>query len=179
MFTNNISAQIFIEDDDDFFNPLRREGMHVNVMEKGNVVGNKAKEDGMLIPTKIFGNVVKDIKVDHMETKAGEDIKLTQMVINFSKNDRGLSRAKGPTVQRKPLKHRDYEVDLDSRLGKTQVLSYDAKCLALISKSGPCEGKEVKRTHKFHFEEIGHVYLWLEPANCTNLQSLVFLGFYR
>lgn len=29
--------------------------------------------------------------------------------------------AKGPPVQRKPLKHRDYEVDLESRLGKTQV----------------------------------------------------------
>ncbi|KAG5525432.1 hypothetical protein RHGRI_031926 [Rhododendron griersonianum] len=29
--------------------------------------------------------------------------------------------AKGPPVQRKPLKHRDYEVDLNSRLGKTQV----------------------------------------------------------
>ena len=24
-------------------------------------------------------------------------------------------------MQRKPLKHRDYEVDLESRLGKTQV----------------------------------------------------------
>ncbi|KAI3501586.1 hypothetical protein L1887_29472 [Cichorium endivia] len=36
-----------------------------------------------------------------------------------------------------------------------------------------CEGKGVKRTHKFRFEEIGHVYLGLEPANCTNLQSLM------
>jgi len=26
-------------------------------------------------------------------------------------------------VQRQPLKHRDYEVDLDSRLGKTQVVT--------------------------------------------------------
>ncbi|KAK1295496.1 hypothetical protein QJS10_CPA16g01629 [Acorus calamus] len=33
------------------------------------------------------------------------------------------SKAKGPAVQRKPLKHRDYEVDLDSRLGKTQVVT--------------------------------------------------------
>ncbi|KAL5996331.1 hypothetical protein ACLOJK_026408 [Asimina triloba] len=31
--------------------------------------------------------------------------------------------AKAPPVQRKPLKHRDYEVDLDSRLGKTQVVT--------------------------------------------------------
>lgn len=30
--------------------------------------------------------------------------------------------AKGPPVQRKPLKNRDYEVDLSSRLGKTQVV---------------------------------------------------------
>ncbi|KAF2559602.1 hypothetical protein F2Q68_00018225 [Brassica cretica] len=29
--------------------------------------------------------------------------------------------AKGPPVQRAPLKHRDYHVDLESRLGKTQV----------------------------------------------------------
>ncbi|KAB5529166.1 hypothetical protein DKX38_019247 [Salix brachista] len=35
---------------------------------------------------------------------------------------RGKSKSKGPPVQRKPLKHRDYEVDLDSRLGKTQFL---------------------------------------------------------
>ncbi|KAJ6974000.1 zinc finger matrin-type protein 2 [Populus alba x Populus x berolinensis] len=34
-----------------------------------------------------------------------------------------LCAAKGPPVQRKPLKHRDYEVDLDSRLGKTQVVT--------------------------------------------------------
>lgn len=32
-----------------------------------------------------------------------------------------LFPAKGPPVQRKPLKHRDYVVDLESRLGKTQV----------------------------------------------------------
>ncbi|KAM6559270.1 hypothetical protein CsatA_028509 [Cannabis sativa] len=38
-----------------------------------------------------------------------------------------LIAAKGPPVQRKPLKHRDYEVDLESRLGKTQVLS-KAEC---------------------------------------------------
>ncbi|RVW97943.1 Zinc finger matrin-type protein 2 [Vitis vinifera] len=31
--------------------------------------------------------------------------------------------SKGPPVQRKPLKHRDYEVDLESRLGKTQVVT--------------------------------------------------------
>ncbi|XP_042516251.1 zinc finger matrin-type protein 2-like [Macadamia integrifolia] len=33
------------------------------------------------------------------------------------------SKSKGPPVQRKPLKHRDYEVDLVSRLGKTQVVT--------------------------------------------------------
>ncbi|KAL0375816.1 UNVERIFIED_CONTAM: Zinc finger matrin-type protein 2 [Sesamum calycinum] len=32
-------------------------------------------------------------------------------------------RPRGPPVQRKPLKHRDYEVDLESRLGKTQVVT--------------------------------------------------------
>ncbi|KAL3538254.1 hypothetical protein ACH5RR_001620 [Cinchona calisaya] len=33
------------------------------------------------------------------------------------------SKSKGPPVQRKPLKHRDYQVDLESRLGKTQVVT--------------------------------------------------------
>ncbi|CAL9207538.1 unnamed protein product [Musa hybrid cultivar] len=33
------------------------------------------------------------------------------------------SKEKAPPVQRKPLKHRDYEVDLESRLGKTQVVT--------------------------------------------------------
>lgn len=33
------------------------------------------------------------------------------------------SKAKAPPVQRKLLKHRDYEVDLESRLGKTQVVT--------------------------------------------------------
>uniref|UniRef100_A0A1D1ZJV1 Zinc finger matrin-type protein 2 n=2 Tax=Anthurium amnicola TaxID=1678845 RepID=A0A1D1ZJV1_9ARAE len=32
-------------------------------------------------------------------------------------------KAKSPPLQRKPLKHRDYEVDLSSRLGKTQVVT--------------------------------------------------------
>lgn len=36
---------------------------------------------------------------------------------------RSKSKSKGPPIQRKPLKHRDYEVDLDSRLGKTQVVT--------------------------------------------------------
>ncbi|KAE8733403.1 Zinc finger matrin-type protein 2 [Hibiscus syriacus] len=35
----------------------------------------------------------------------------------------GRGKSKGPPVQRKPLKHRDYEVDLESRLGKTQVVT--------------------------------------------------------
>ncbi|XP_012833821.1 PREDICTED: zinc finger matrin-type protein 2 isoform X2 [Erythranthe guttata] len=33
------------------------------------------------------------------------------------------TKSSGPPVQRKPLKHRDYEVDLESRLGKTQVVT--------------------------------------------------------
>ncbi|GAA0175372.1 RNA processing factor [Lithospermum erythrorhizon] len=35
----------------------------------------------------------------------------------------GKSKARGPPVQRKPLKQRDYHVDLESRLGKTQVVT--------------------------------------------------------
>ncbi|XP_072967449.1 uncharacterized protein [Typha angustifolia] len=39
--------------------------------------------------------------------------------------DEGRFKSKDKTspVQRKPLKHRDYEVDLESRLGKTQVVT--------------------------------------------------------
>ncbi|KAI3953974.1 hypothetical protein MKW98_017798, partial [Papaver atlanticum] len=33
------------------------------------------------------------------------------------------SKFKGPPVQRQPLKRRDYEVELNSRLGKTQVVT--------------------------------------------------------
>ncbi|KAF6165589.1 hypothetical protein GIB67_021859 [Kingdonia uniflora] len=36
---------------------------------------------------------------------------------------RSSSKSKVPAVQRQPLKHRDYEVDLESRLGKTQVVT--------------------------------------------------------
>ncbi|KAI9185394.1 hypothetical protein LWI28_006796 [Acer negundo] len=38
-------------------------------------------------------------------------------------DDKLKSKSKGPPVQRKPLKHRDYIVDLESRLGKTQVVT--------------------------------------------------------
>ncbi|MCO5607891.1 hypothetical protein L7F22_062093 [Adiantum nelumboides] len=37
--------------------------------------------------------------------------------------DRHRSKGRVPHIQRKPLKHRDYEVDLTSRLGKTQVVT--------------------------------------------------------
>lgn len=36
---------------------------------------------------------------------------------------RHKGKSRGPLVQRKPLKNRDYEVDLTSRLGKTQVVT--------------------------------------------------------
>nr|GMD10719.1 zinc finger matrin-type protein 2 [Ipomoea batatas] len=41
------------------------------------------------------------------------------------------SKARGPPVQRKPLKQRDYEVDLESRLGKTQF--YKCKVIGSIT----------------------------------------------
>lgn len=37
--------------------------------------------------------------------------------------EKAKPKGRGPPVQRKPLKHRDYEVDLESRLGKTQVVT--------------------------------------------------------
>lgn len=39
------------------------------------------------------------------------------------KDEARKGKERGPPVQRQPLKHRDYEVDLDSRLGKTQVVT--------------------------------------------------------
>ncbi|TXG65302.1 hypothetical protein EZV62_006577 [Acer yangbiense] len=43
--------------------------------------------------------------------------------LGFTSKGYGAMNAKGPPVQRKPLKHRDYIVDLESRLGKTQVVT--------------------------------------------------------
>ncbi|KAF7045892.1 hypothetical protein CFC21_054952 [Triticum aestivum] len=39
------------------------------------------------------------------------------------KDEARRGKDRGPPVQRQPLKHRDYEVDLESRLGKTQVVT--------------------------------------------------------
>jgi U4/U6.U5 tri-snRNP component SNU23 len=39
------------------------------------------------------------------------------------KEEARKGKERGPPVQRQPLKHRDYEVDLESRLGKTQVVT--------------------------------------------------------
>ncbi|XVF57575.1 hypothetical protein PTKIN_Ptkin06aG0216600 [Pterospermum kingtungense] len=50
-------------------------------------------------------------------------------------DERGKSKAKGPPVQRKPLKHRDYEVDLESRLGKTQAGYYCSVCECVVKDS--------------------------------------------
>jgi len=50
-------------------------------------------------------------------------------------------------VQRQPLKHRDYEVDLESRLGKTQVclllpLSKLQNCVTLEEDMVPSDGND-------------------------------------
>ncbi|XP_028106412.1 zinc finger matrin-type protein 2-like isoform X2 [Camellia sinensis] len=45
------------------------------------------------------------------------------------------SKSKGPPVQRKPLKHRDYEVDLKSRLGKTQAGYFCSVCKCVVKDS--------------------------------------------
>ncbi|KAJ7566551.1 hypothetical protein O6H91_02G108200 [Diphasiastrum complanatum] len=41
----------------------------------------------------------------------------------LEEEERYKPKSRGPIVQRKPLKHRDHEVDLTSRLGKTQVVT--------------------------------------------------------
>lgn len=51
---------------------------------------------------------------------------------------RSKSKAKGPPVQRKPLKHRDYVVDLESRLGKTQVVTPIAPLSQQVPASFSC-----------------------------------------
>ncbi|GMP41678.1 hypothetical protein CsSME_00011692 [Camellia sinensis var. sinensis] len=54
--------------------------------------------------------------------------------------------SKGPPIQRRPLKHRDYEVDLESRLGKTQVdnfvLIYVSLPLVLLLSVWECVVKD-------------------------------------
>ncbi|XP_066356458.1 uncharacterized protein [Miscanthus floridulus] len=47
------------------------------------------------------------------------------------KDEAWKGKERGPPVQRQPLKHRDYEVDLDSRLGKTQIRERWA-CLCVL-----------------------------------------------
>ncbi|CAA2997823.1 zinc finger matrin-type 2 [Olea europaea subsp. europaea] len=41
----------------------------------------------------------------------------------FDREENQFLSMRDPPVQRKPLKHRDYKVDLESRLGKTQVVA--------------------------------------------------------
>ncbi|MCD7446488.1 hypothetical protein HAX54_007803 [Datura stramonium] len=43
--------------------------------------------------------------------------------------------ARGTSVQRKPLKPRDYQVDLESRLGKTQAECYCPVCECVVKDS--------------------------------------------
>ncbi|CAG0892912.1 unnamed protein product [Cyprideis torosa] len=50
-----------------------------------------------------------------------------------SDSDEGRSKKKGPPVKRELLRHRDYKVDLDSKLGKTQVIT---KTSALSNSAG-------------------------------------------
>ncbi|RZC60768.1 hypothetical protein C5167_022540 [Papaver somniferum] len=54
---------------------------------------------------------------------ANEKDRRRRIVGNLSANVVGMLLAKGPPVQRQPLKRRDYEVDLNSRLGKSQVVT--------------------------------------------------------
>lgn len=51
------------------------------------------------------------------------------VVLSVALLKRCIWAARGPPVQRKPLKQRDYEVDLESRLGKTQVSHFYLLCL--------------------------------------------------
>ncbi|XP_066356457.1 uncharacterized protein [Miscanthus floridulus] len=51
------------------------------------------------------------------------------------KDEAWKGKERGPPVQRQPLKHRDYEVDLDSRLGKTQAGYYCSVCECVVKDS--------------------------------------------
>ena len=66
---------------------------------------------------------------------------------------------RGPPVQRQPLKHRDYEVDLESRLGKTQVclllpLSKLQNCVTLEEDMVLSDGNDFFFNLVLHYEEI-------------------------
>ncbi|KAG6467913.1 hypothetical protein ZIOFF_072478 [Zingiber officinale] len=74
--------------------------------------------------------------------------------------DRFKSKDKAaPPVQRKPLKHRDYEVDLDSRLGITQVVTpiaplskqagyYSAVCECVVKDSANSRTIIMEKKHQ-------------------------------
>ncbi|XP_058745815.1 uncharacterized protein LOC131618653, partial [Vicia villosa] len=67
-----------------------------------------------------------------------EDLERAREHERQEEEGRAKPKGKGPPVQRKPLKHRDFEVNLESRLGKTQVvtpvapLSQQVKCLHVL-----------------------------------------------
>ncbi|XP_024027287.1 uncharacterized protein LOC112093322 [Morus notabilis] len=74
---------------------------------------------------------------------------------------RSAKDSKRPPVQRKPLKHRDYEVDLESRLGKTQVVTLiaplsqqDLESGKMIGSAELCEGLYLIRAPKIPRRQV-------------------------
>jgi len=63
--------------------------------------------------------------VDNTSRRKWDKEEFAQRAREREEEEAGRHRGKprGPPVQRKPLKNRDYEVDLTSRLGKTQVVT--------------------------------------------------------
>ncbi|CAN6346455.1 unnamed protein product, partial [Urochloa humidicola] len=73
--------------------------------------------------TKMSGNPVGVDNTSRRKFDKEEYLERARQREQREKEEARKGKDRGPPVQRQPLKHRDYEVDLESRLGKTQVVT--------------------------------------------------------
>jgi len=73
--------------------------------------------------TKMSGNPVGVDNTGRRKFDKEEYLERARQREQREKEEARKGKERGPPVQRQPLKHRDYEVDLESRLGKTQVVT--------------------------------------------------------
>ncbi|XP_041999554.1 zinc finger matrin-type protein 2-like isoform X1 [Salvia splendens] len=85
---------------------------------------------------------------------------------------RNKSKSSGPPVQRKPLKHRDYEVYLESRLGKTQAGYYCSVCECVVKDSANyldhINGKKHRSSNGLRFLKRGQILQALQSKTLMN-----------
>ncbi|TVU50464.1 hypothetical protein EJB05_01836 [Eragrostis curvula] len=98
--------------------PLRRH--HPPLSRRPPVLLPKAVRGEL---SKMSGNPVGVDNTSRRKFDKEEYLERARQRERQEKEDARKGKDRGPPVQRQPLKHRDYEVDLESRLGKTQVVT--------------------------------------------------------